>query len=412
MTGGRTDTARGGMLSPLRHRSFRLLASARTIDYLGNGMAPIALSFAVLDRTGSVTDLGLVIGARSLANVLLLLVGGVLADRFPRAVVLQGSAALAAVSQAVVAASVLGHFDSLALLAGLGVLNGAASAASLPAAAALTNQTVPPNLVRQANALARMGIAAAGIVGSSVGGVMVGTLGPGWALATDSASFVIVAVLFSRMRLDETKPRVRASMLRELRVGWRTFVANTWVWAIVLQFLVFNAVVTGGINVLGPSIAQRTIGRTAWGLVLAGQTLGSLLGGLFAAHWQPRRALFFGVVACFVDVLPLLALGYLPNLATLLAAMFLSGFLITQFGVAWAVALQRNIPEDKLARVYSYDALGSFVAIPIGQVAAGPIALAFGDPSTLAIGAGLIVLATAAVLVVPSVRTLTISDRR
>jgi MFS family permease len=408
VTGDRT----GGALLPLRHRGFRLLASARTIDYIGNGMAPIALSFAVLDRTGSVTDLGLVVGARSVANVALLLIGGVLADRFPRAVVLQGSAALAAVSQAVVAASVLGHFDSLALLAGLGVLNGAASAASLPAAAALTNQTVPANLVRQANALARMGVAAAGIVGSSIGGVVVGTVGPGWALAADAASFAIVAVLFSRMRLGGTPIRIRASMPHDLRVGWRTFVGNTWVWVIVLQFLVLNAVFSGGVVVLGPSIAQRTIGRTVWGLVLAAQTFGSLLGGLLAAHWQARRALFVGTAACVAEALPMLALGYLPNVAVLVGAMFSSGFLLAQFGVAWAVALQRNIPEDKLARVYSYDALGSFIAVPIGQVAAGPVALAIGDRSTLVIGAGLIVLATLAALAVPSVRNLTISDRR
>jgi MFS family permease len=403
---------RGDALSPLRHKSFRLLASARTIDYLGNGMAPIALSFAVLDRTGSVTDLGLVVGARSVANVLLLLVGGVLADRFPRAVVLQGSATLAAVSQAVVAASVFGHFDSVALLAGLGVLNGAASAASLPAAAALTNQTVPGNLVRQANALARMGVAASGIVGSSVGGVLVGTLGPGWALATDAASFMIVAALFSRLRIPDPNARQRTSMLHELHVGWRTFVGNTWVWAIVLQFMVLNAVFNGGVLVLGPNIAEHTIGRTAWGLVLAAQTLGSLLGGLLAAHWQARRALFVGVAACAVEALPMLALGYVPTVAALLIALFLGGFTITQFGVAWAVALQRNIPEDKLARVYSYDALGSFVAVPLGQVAAGPVAQAIGDRATLAIGAALIVLVTLSALAVPSVRTLEFIDRR
>jgi predicted MFS family arabinose efflux permease len=201
-------------------------------------------------------------------------------------------------------------------------------------------------------------------------------------------------------------------MPHELRVGWRTFVGNTWVWVIVLQFLVLNAVFNGGVVVLGPSIAQHTIGRTAWGLVLAAQTLGSLLGGLLAAHWQARRALFVGVAACAVEVLPMLALGYLPLVAVLMGAMFVTGFLLAQFGVAWAVALQRNIPEDKLARVYSYDALGSFLAIPIGQVIAGPAALAIGVRPTLAIGAALIFVATIAALAVPSVRNLDISDRR
>jgi predicted MFS family arabinose efflux permease len=307
---------------------------------------------------------------------------------------------------------VFGHFDSIVLLAGLGVLNGAASAASLPAAAALTNQTVPANLVRQANALARMGPAASGIVGTSVGGVLVGTLGPGWALAIDALSFAIVALLFSRLRIPDPNVRQRASMLHELRVGWRTFVGNTWVWVIVLQFLVLNAAFDGGVDVLGPSIAQRTIGRTAWGLVLGAQTLGSLLGGLLAAHWQARRAMFAGVAACTAFALPPLALGYLPTVAALLAAFLLCGFLAAQFGVAWAVALQRNIPEDKLARVYSYDALGSFIAIPLGQVAAGPVAQAIGDRATLAIAAALIVLVTVATLAVPSVWRLELSDHR
>jgi MFS family permease len=400
-----------GALEPLRERNFRLLATARTVDYLGNGMAPIALSFAVLDLTGSVTDLGVVVGVRSLANVLLVLFGGVLADRFPRAAVLQGSAAVAAISQAVVAASVLGRFDSIGLLAALGAVNGAAAAASLPASVALTSQTVPANLLRQANALARIGQTGAQVIGASVGGVLVGSFGPGWALAIDSASFVVVAVCFTRLRLPAgARVRVRSSTLHELRVGWQAFVAQTWVWVIVLQFLVMNAISAGGVQVLGPSIAEHSIGRTEWGLVLAAQTLGGVVGGLVAANWLPRKAMFWGVALCMLEALPLLALGHLPVLAALLPAMFVIGFGLALFGVAWQIGLQENIPNDRLARVSSYDALGSFVAIPLGQVAVGPLSIAIGNTSTLDGGAALVVLVTLAALAVPSVRQLTVKS--
>lgn len=209
---------------PLQERNFQFLAAARMIDYFGNGIAPMALAFAVLDKTGSTIDLGIVVGARSIANVVLLLFGGVLADRFPRAVVLQGSALLAGVSQAVAAASVLGGFDSVPLLAILGVLNGAGAAGSLPAASALLPQTVPKSLLRQANALARMGIATAMIVGSSVGGLLVAGIGPGWALAVDAASFATTAVCFAQVRIQRSPSRAPTALpLKQLREGWTEF---------------------------------------------------------------------------------------------------------------------------------------------------------------------------------------------
>lgn len=71
------------MLAPLRYAAFRRLAAGRLVNMVGNAVAPVALAFAVLDLTGSVRDLGLVVGARSLMNVLFVLFGGVLADRVP-----------------------------------------------------------------------------------------------------------------------------------------------------------------------------------------------------------------------------------------------------------------------------------------------------------------------------------------
>ena len=106
------------------------------------------------------------------------------------------------------------------------------------------------------------------------------------------------------------------------------------------------------------------------------------------------------------EALPLLALGVAPQLPILLATMFVTGIAMDLFSVAWDVSLQENVPPDRLARVYSYDAVGSIVAIPAGQLAVAPIATHSGIAPTLIGGSCLILLATGAALASRSVRTL------
>ncbi|MEV6278516.1 MFS transporter [Nocardia sp. NPDC051832] len=396
-----------GMLAPLREPMFRRLAVGRITTYIGNAIAPVALAFAVLDLTGSVAALGLVVGARSIANVVLILMGGVLADRLPRGVILQGASLAAALSQAATALAVLLGFASIPLLLVLSVVNGAVAAVSMPAAAALTPQTVPPTLLRQANAVVRIGINAAMITGAALGGMLAALAGPGWAIAVTAVIFAVAAFFYTRVRVPRVAPSVRTAPLAELRAGWAEFTSRTWVWAIVLAFMLVNAALMGGTHVLGPAVADATIGRFAWGIVLGAQTAGALLGGILASRWQPRRALLFGTVLVTVEAIPLLTLAHAPMLIPLLAAYFLAGITIEQFTVAWDVSVQENVPPDRLARVYSYDALGSFIAIPLGEIAVGPLSAEFGTATTLTGLAGLVVLAIAGALLVPSVRALT-----
>ncbi|MEU4521286.1 MFS transporter [Amycolatopsis sp. NPDC024027] len=394
------------LVAPLREAPFRALVTGRSLAHFGNAVAPFALAFAVVDLTGSAVDLGLVVGARSLANVLLLLFGGMLADRLPRSVILQGTETAAALTQAAVAASVLCGFASIPLLAGLGFVNGAVSAISLPAAAALTPSTVPGALLTQANALVRLLSNTGRIAGAGLAGVLVAFAGSGWALAGNALLFLAAALAYRRIRLPRGERVPGSRPLAELAEGWREFRARAWVWLVVLQFMIVNAVTAGALLVIGPLVADDTFGRTGWGFALATQTAGSLLGGVLAAHWQPRRMLFTGVAVVMAAALPMLALGQTPYLLPLLAAMFLSGVALEQFSVAWDVSLQENIPPDKLARVYSYDMLGSFVAMPLGQVTAGPLAEHAGRSATLFGGAALVVVATALVLCSSQVRGL------
>ncbi|SED54050.1 Predicted arabinose efflux permease, MFS family [Amycolatopsis tolypomycina] len=394
------------LLAPLREARFRALVAGRSLGDFGNAVAPFALAFAVVDLTGSAVDLGIVVGARSIANVLLLLFGGMLADRLPRSVILQGTETAAALTQGAIAASVLCGFASVPLLAGLGIVNGAVSAISLPAAASLTPSTVPSSLLAQANALVRLLSNVGRIAGAGVAGVLVAFAGSGWALAGNALLFLAAALAYRRIRLPRGDRASGSRPLAELADGWREFRSRSWVWLVVLQFMIVNAVNSGALLVIGPLVADDTFGRSGWGLALAVQTAGSLLGGILAAHWQPRRLLLFGVALILLDALPIFALGQTPYLLPLLAAMFLSGVAIEQFSVAWDVSLQENIPPDKLARVYSYDMLGSFVAMPLGQISAGPLAEHAGRQATLLGGAALVFGATALVLCSPQVRGL------
>ncbi|MFE7132678.1 MFS transporter [Streptomyces sp. NPDC057638] len=407
-----------GLLAPLRHRPFRRLATGRTLNHLANAMAPIILAFAVLDLTGSAVTLGLVVGARSVATVLLVLFGGLLADRLPRPVILQGASAGAALAQAAVAAVLLLGSSSVPLLIVLSVLNGAMSAVSMPATAALVPLVAPKGMLRSANAVTRMGVNLGVIVGASLGGLLASLITPAWGMVVNAAVFACAGVAYHGIRLpsspadpDGPEPSP-ARPLAELREGWREFTARTWVWVVVAQFFVVNAVTSGGIHVLGPSIADDSFGRTAWGLVLATQMLGAFVGGFVVARSRSRHMLRVGVAVIALDVLPLIALAEAAPLALLVVAMFVNGMAIEQFGVAWDLSLQENVPPDRLARVYSYDILGSLLALPLGEMAAGPLAERFGTRETLLGGALLCLAATGAALCSRQVRNLTVRPAR
>jgi MFS family permease len=395
--------------SPLRYPPFRYLAGGRLVTTLGNAVAPIALAFAVLDLTGSARDLGLVVAGRSATMAVFLLFGGVVADRLPRHRVLVTAGILAGLSQATVAAMVLTHTATVGRLLVFGAVNGLASAFAFPASAALVAQTVPATIRRQANALNRLGTNSATIAGAAVGGLLVAAFGPGWGLAVDAATFLAGAALYALVRVPDYRAAGEQgrNALRDLRVGWREFAGRTWVWVVVLGFCFFNAVEVGGVNVLGPAVADATVGRSAWGFVLAAQTAGMVAGAVVAMRLRVRRLLLLGVACCAPSCLLLVALAEVPATAVLVVAAFLTGLAIEQFGIAWEVSLQEHVPADKLARVYSYDMLGSFVAIPAGQVVAGPLAAAWGTPTALLLCAGVAATSVAMMLASRSVRTLT-----
>jgi MFS family permease len=402
--------ARDGLsrLGPLREREFRLLFAGRTISMAGSAMAPVALAFAVLNTLhGSATDLGLVLAARQVPTVLFLLFGGVLADRLPRHRVMVASNVLSGASQAASAALLLTGHAQLWQLGVLAAVNGTSSAFFFPASTGIVPQTVTVSMLGQANATLRLALNATNIGGAAIGGIVVAASSPGWAIAFDAATYGLAAVTIGAMNLPPGLRIEGSTVLTELHDGWRDFWSRTWLWAIVLQFGIVNAVEQGAVQIFGPTIAKRDLGGpAAWGAVLTATSLGLVLSGVLMLRWRPRRLLLGATLAVFPIVAPLLALAGPAPLVVVIAAAFLAGFCIEIFGVQWDTAMQQEIPLEKLSRLSAYDALGSLVLTPIALAALGPIGAAVGTRATLLGCAVLTVAATAPVLLSHDVRTL------
>ncbi|MGI8421345.1 MAG: MFS transporter [Gaiellaceae bacterium] len=394
-------------VGPLAEREFRLLFLGRTTSFVGNSFANVALAFAVLDLTGSRADLGLVLAARSLPQVVFLLVGGIWADWLPRHRVMVVTSIASGASQAAAAGLLLSGHARIWELAALGAANGTSTAFFFPASTGIVPQTVPAHLLQRANAFLRLGINASTIGGAALGGLVVAATSPGTGIAVDAASFLLAAVFIRLMRTTTLPRPERSRFLRELGEGWHEVRARTWLWAIVLQFGFVNAAEQGTEGVLGPAIAKEHLGGAfAWGLVLTGSGLGLLAGGLVALRFRPRRILLAATLGFLLTVPFLFSLaGPLP-LVAIVAAAFVAGIGSETFGVLWDTAIQQEIPLEKLSRVSSYDALGSLVLIPLGLAVAGPLAQAIGTRPTILAAGTVGLTATLAVLLSRDVRTL------
>jgi MFS family permease len=380
---------------------------ARTISFVGSAFANVALAFAVLELTGSKADLGFVLAARTVPTVVFMLVGGIWADRLPRHHVMVASNVLSGLSQACIAGLLfLGHAE-IWQLAALAAVNGASSAFFFPASAGIIPQTVPESLLQEANAILRLGRNGSVIFGSALAGVIVAATSPATGLAVDAASFLVAAALTAAMHLPASLHMESSNFLADLALGWREFASRTWLWVIVLQFGVVNAVEQGSQGVLGPAVAKEHYhGAAGWGLVAAAQAVGLLVGSLMMLRARPQRMLLIATLGMLLTVPFLFGLAVPLPLVSTLVLSFAAGLGIETFGVLWDTTMQQEIPQDRLSRVYSYDALGSFALVPLGLAIAGPVAEVVGTRATLLAAGTLSLTATLAVLVVPQVREL------
>ncbi len=393
----------------LHQRQFRLLLAARSISLAGSAFTTVALSFAVLDLTGSVADLGLVLAVQVACMLPSLVAGGVWSDRLSRRRVMMVCNLGSFVLQASTAGLLLSHTASVWQLATLQGLRGVAFGFFAPASKGLVPEVVDLEQLQPANALIGMSMWVANVVGPAASGILTARVGPGWAIAIDAVSFLASAALLGAMGAAQLRPSPapKSGFLRDLLGAWSEVRSRSWLWATILWGSLWLFAVVAPIYVLGPQVARQSLGgASVWGAIMAVYGTGAVLGGVIMLRLRPRRPM---LVNCLVGLacIPLLISLALPAPAWMVVLLALPyGFDVGVSGALWGTALQYHVPRQMLSRVSAYDYLGSYVMLPLGYLIAGPLAQRIGLGTTLWISTVAAVICVVGALSVPGVRSM------
>ena len=392
----------------LGNARFRRLFLARTISNIGNGVAPIAIAFGVLSLPGATpTSLSIVLAAQALPLVLVLPIGGVIADRLGRARVIAVTDIILSAFVMTTAVLFLTGNATVALLAILGAISGCLNALWWPAMSGLVPDVVEDEHLQPANAFVSVASNGGLIAGNAIGGLLVALVGSGWAIAVDSLSFLVAGALVFSMRDVSTPHRSGESTLADLAHGWRVFWSYRWVVVIVGAFSFIVMVWRGAEEVMGPVLAREIYGGAAgWALIMTFQSIGLLLGAIVASRLRVRRPLVIGLLATLALPLWLITLALELPIIWVAVGSFAFGVSLELLAVWWFTAMQTNIPREALSRVSAYDAMGSLMFGPIGLALAGPLIAGVGARAAFFIAAAVSAAAVLGALLFRSVRQL------
>ena len=255
---------------------------------------------------------------------------------------------------------------------------------------------MPRTAIQRANALLGATRNATRIVGPAVAGLLVAGVGGGWAVAVDALAYLVAAACLSRLRLSAPVRAAGATMLRDLREGWDAFRSRTWVWVGSSSFALINLVHAGVWGVLGPVIAEDTIGAASWGVVLSAMAAGFLVSSIVMYRVTFTHLLGVGQAFLVLGGLPLRAArprrpdpgprGRAPSSAARAPACT---------GSRTRRRSRSTCPGSRCRGSASIDSMASLVTVPLGQLAVIPVAAAFGDPA-VAVAGGVVFAAVAA----------------
>ncbi|WP_370350392.1 MFS transporter [Catenulispora sp. EB89] len=404
------------IFSTLADKDFRWFFTGYLTSRLGTSMAPVATAFAVLHTGAGPGGLGWVMAARIVPVILLLLLGGVFADRLGGRKVMIASDLLRCGAQAAFGLLVLTGHATLTAMIVTAALSGVGEGVFSPSLQALIPRLIPAGRRSDANAMLSVAVSSAGVAGPALGGMIAaafgGAAGPASVLFIDAGSYAVSVVVLLRLaHVPQPEPGERTTIIRDLRDGWDEFRSRTWLWLSTLQFALFNALVWAPYLVLGPVVAEHRLGGAgAWGLVLAANSAGSILGGLALLGRRPKRPFLISVVATFGYVCTPALLASDLSLPFVCAAAAVTGVGGAVGGALDTTVMQARVPAEVLGRITAYQTLGAFALGPLGLVAAGPLGAAFGIGAFLAFGAVFQFATVALMLALPAVRRLDLED--
>jgi len=393
------------MAHPLRDRNFRLLFTGRLIDGLGDAVSPAAQNLAIVIATRTAAGHAVVLVCALLPKVALLPIGGVVVDRLrPRRVAMVAAAVSGAAQLSIGLLLLAGHID-FPLIAAVSAVKGAASAFDSPATLPLVAGTTGQDGRQAANSLMGIASSAMNLAGPALAGVLIFTVGAGWAFILDAATFGFSACTLALIKVRPVHVP-KQSLREDLAAGWAEVRARTWYWTTLIGHATWNFA-AGMLATTGPLIAVTELGgKTVWLAALQASAVGYLAGAFIAGRTKVRRAILVGNIALMSYAVPLVLFAVAaPAWAVVIAyglAMACLGFL----NPVWETAVQQEIPAEVLARVSAYDWLVSLGAMPLGY-ALGPIlAREFGYTWPLAGAAVLVVVTLAVPVSLPDVRNL------
>ena len=394
--------------SLLRLPTFRALWIGRLFSWTGSGIAPLALAFAALDLGADVVQLGLVVAARSVPNILLVLFGGPLTERLDRRMVAIVASIVSAGSLLAASAIIPAGVATLPLLAALGAVNGVGAAFFVPATNALLHEVVDEADIGDATVLTRVTMNIGLIVGTAAGGAVAGHIDADIALLAGGVLFLGAVLGFSYIQRGIETARRSRSVRRDLADGLGFVFRTPWLLGAMILTFVAQAGFAGAIQVLGPLAADLTFGRTLWGFAGAMQMVGMLVGAVVANRVRSRIRLSRATLAGGGMALPLVVLGLIltvsPGLVDplhwffwLALALVGASVGLELFTVPLDARVQELVPRSYLARVYTVVTLASLAGMPVGELAIGPLVNALGAGTTLFGWAALIVVVAVAV---------------
>jgi MFS family permease len=373
-------------LGPLRTAVFRRFYAAQVLSRLGDGIVPVALTFAILGWFHSAASVGIALAARTIAQGAAFLVAGAVADRTSRLHLVIAAASVRAGTQGLLGALVITRTGSLWVIVLLQVVTGAASAWDRPAVVGLVPELVAAKDLQSANALLGLSQGLGLVVGPAAAGLLLAVANPGWALVFDAATFVVSAVLLSQVRVTTTEraPAMEWRLLSSLREGWRAVASRAWLWLGILNFGLQQFVAVGVFFVVGPVVAERSLGgSSAWATIMAAEALGGVAGGIMALRVKPRRPLFAAFAAFLGFVPPLVLLALAAPTAAIACGALVGGAGAPFADALWFTTIQKQLPADVISRVSSFDYLGSKIFQSVGFAAAGWAAARVGPAATL-----------------------------
>ena len=386
-------------------RNFRYYFTARSAGLLSWAMLPVAVSAGLLS-----SGYGLAVAGYAMAFLVapfagLVLFGGVLADRFTarRMMIVADLANLTA--HVLLAVLFVRGIDHLWHLYALLVVAGTANALFQPGAAS----TVPlvARDVQGANGILRTSEAITGLGGPALAGVLVGFGSTGWVMILSAVAYGTSALCLLALRLGVVPaPPAGAGLWHNLAVGWREFRSRAWLWGVIVIWMVYAVLAWGPQLPVAAGVVVPEHGATAFGVLNSALGVGTVVGGLLAIRFKPRRPLAAGAVA--LVAYPLYPLGLVLGwpVWALAVAQVLVGVGVGVWGVMWATSVQTQVPGDVLNRVHAYEVAGSVGMYPIGAALAGPAVAAFGTDRVLLVGAVVGTLTIVALLAVRPIRTL------